>query len=69
MGKDSIVKYIETTETLLDDLETFINKIDALIRYNEPITQEQWEHLLFYYFEPLKKQYEETINVFCDIED
>lgn len=46
--------------SLLDDLEKFINKVDDLTRYNEPITQEKWEHLLFYYFEPLKKQYEES---------
>lgn len=67
MSKDSIKKYIETTETLLDDLEQFINKIDDLNRYNEPITQEKWEHLMFYYVKPLKKQYAETINVLCDI--
>lgn len=49
---------------LLDDLEKFINKVDDLTRYNEPITQEKWEYLLFYYFEPLKKQHEETKNVY-----
>ena len=65
--KDSIKTYIETTETLLDDLETFINKVDDINRYNEPITQEKWEHLLFYYFEPLKTQYERTTNALYEI--
>ena len=57
---------LEQTDVLLYDLEKFINKIDDLNRYNEPITQEKWEHLLFYYFEPLKKQYELAENEFYE---
>lgn len=65
----STENYILISEFLLDDLEKFINKVDDLNRYNEPITQEKWEHLLFYYFEPLAKQYEETTNAHFDIKE
>ena len=65
--KDSIKTYIETTEGLMDELDDLLCKIDDFNRYNEPITQEKWEHLLFYYFEPLKKQYERTTNALYEI--